>query len=312
MLRFVGGVCVVGVVFLVCFGVWGDWSSLVQPPEKQAVDPVDPVGLVEEAQVEVSKESRRISSGVRGAMTHRPAAGYLPPETSGDYAALTRFVDRRLPVRERVVHDMFQQIPRVTHPMDIDAVVMVLLDGEDDQNVRNEAINILAQSDFSDLAAVLIEISQDTDESDRFRSFAIQHLGDMYVDGDGAVVESTLRAALVGDSLPLRRESLNKLLEARDAQVFTQLPVFFADAEFKDVQDLVVYGLGLAGDTSVVSEIRALAALEAEDVEIRIAAIRALGTLNDRESFDILRGLRQVKNPRIQAASLWALEKLGK
>ncbi len=311
----------IGSVFVLCVGAlfWLSVSStddvLPSVADEGFQAPLSPKGSTISA-----KEARRIDKGLTGAMTHRPADGYQPPRTSGEHPALTRFVDRRLPAIQRVSHDMFTQIPFLRKGVDCDAVVAVLLDREDDQNVRNEAITLLSQSQFDALPDILLDIYADTRESERFRSFAIQHIGDMYIDQiadkkasfKSVDISKVLHAALTHESVAIRRESLNKLIEASDPSLDQKLPALFADPAQIDLLDLTVYGLAARGDASHLAGIRLLAASEESDAEVRLAAIRALGVLHDAQSSSLLVRLKKTENKRQYNACTWALLELGK
>jgi hypothetical protein len=90
--------------------------------------------------------------------------------------ALAEFVNKnsKLP---RVTADQTARLPAIRNPADIPAVVAVLLDTSDDDTVRHEAAELLRRSHYAGLTEALIKVLQNPAERERFRSWAVQHLG---------------------------------------------------------------------------------------------------------------------------------------
>ena len=248
----------------------------------------------------------------RSRVTKSNSLPYVAPHTST--AELAVFVDRNAPLDKRLVDDIASFLPNVSSSEDINAVISVLCDVEEHDGVRNEAANLLRRSRYDRLALVVSGVVIDGRNNDRFRGWAVQHLGTILLeDGVASEPEPGLSALQdgVSDRAPeVRREAILALCRLRDR--------FGIEAAVAEIN-----GKGDGDPMVLISAIRGCAEAEVfaslprirgfaqhADERVRVATIAVLGDLGDMDSRQLLEGARNAGTPRVQRAAQQSLAQL--
>lgn len=241
---------------------------------------------------------------------------YTPPPVTDP--RLTAFVDRQRPVEERLRADITSSLPAVTDETDVAAVIAVLTDTQDIDDVRNEAANLLRRSGSPQLASALIGIVNHPTEKERFRAFAIQHLGLLAQDAvdeeapHAAHLLKPLREALQDRHIAVRREALLALSHLNDplaVEVAGQW-LYDLDLETARVHDVAIRCLREQNQRVFLPMIRDYARHAPEPV--RIAALVTLSEWNDAESRDAFVAAAQADAIRLRRAGQAALDRLDR
>jgi hypothetical protein len=233
---------------------------------------------------------------------------YVPP--SAVDPAVAAFVDRRS--NDRVSGDITSRIPRIKNPKDMAAVISVMLNLDEDDAVRNEAANLLRRSDCADLTDALTKVLDNTEDNDRFRSFAVQHLWQNVTSGRSggrARVAARLREALADRSVAVKREALLALVRLGDSKgrETTERWLRAADADgLRDAAIRCAYDLGLREHIYSIRK-----HLKDENEVVRIAAIVALSQWGDRRSRPAFEEAAKSESVRLRRCGEAALKRLA-
>jgi len=211
---------------------------------------------------------------------------YSPPEVSSP--ELSKLVDRRLPFEERVHGTTTGSILGVKDERDLKALVQVLSDPEEDDTVRHEIAYLLIRSEFTGLEAELFRILENPAEKERFRGWAVQHLGKLLSSDPQVGVSSDLvewlRQLLTDRHIEVRREALLALAWHDDPKAMEAV-VEWLQAEGAEADSMRDMAIRCAHDKNLREHIPTIRpyARSTNDV-IRIAAIVALSQWGDEES----------------------------
>lgn len=226
--------------------------------------------------------------------------------------ALSNFVNRKSP-RVRVPPDMVALFPSVSDPIDQEAVANVLLDVFDDDSIRNEAAELLARSNYTRLLDRLEEVLNNPYESERFRGWAVQHIGTharSHSGPDNIRGVALLRSCLLDSALPVRREALLALVRMDD-------PVgiqYAADIVQSDdpanatIQDIALQCIGLVNKRAQLPHVRKL--IRSSNVDVQIAAINLLADWRDLESKSDIQNYVDSKSYILRTVAQRALERI--
>jgi len=236
-------------------------------------------------------------------------ADYAPPAVTSRFPHLAVFVDRACEAR-RVLPDLHVRIPAVEAATDVRAVVRVVMDAEDTDTVRHEAIQILRRSGYPRLLDVLVTVFARAEESPRFRFFLAQSFE--YHARDGAIREALAalnRAALAEDrDVEVRRQCLQNGWRAEDPEVLALLDEPLDDPAFDGMRDLAIRFKAQREGSDAAPAIRPY--LDG-DGPTRIAAIFVLGQLGDAAAKPALEKLAASEDARTARAAAAALGKMG-
>lgn len=253
-------------------------------------------------------------AGERGAaasqaVVERP---WLPAETR---PALRAFIDPQ--AAERLPRDFDYQVDRVTDADEVAAVVALLRNRSESDTMRHEAANLLRRSDYEGLEQVLIDCLQHPEETERFRSWAVQHLFMVFAErqADGPTAASALLAPLLDDPQPaVRREALLSLhrLDAPAGPDVVATAVAWLDDPA--TVDLALRVLRERDARDYLPQVRAVLVDETAAPPARIAAIVTVSDWGDYQSRDALARLAnlpdQPANVRLRRSAQMALERL--
>ncbi|MFW5882144.1 MAG: hypothetical protein ACOCVS_00770 [Planctomycetota bacterium] len=199
----------------------------------------------------------------------------------------------------------------IDQPQDIALIRRILRDPQEGDTIRNETANLLTRSEVPQLADDLIRVLEHPTERARFRSFAMQHLGVLWLQR-GAKPDDPIRARLIAGlddrHVPVRREALLPLTRGQDTIVPARIAAILGpdgDAAQWDLACRLVADLELADHLPAV---RAL--LTEADETIRCAALDAIARMGDTASRAEAERAAQDANPRIAAAGRRALSAL--
>lgn len=211
--------------------------------------------------------------------------------------------------------DLSERIPRVNSKEEIEAVVALLLDTQDGDTPRNEAINLLRRSGYPDLERDLIAVAKSKTERPRFRAFAVQHLGISLEQAEREpktprswsplYVRDLCAELLKNEPNEVQREALYALIRARDARASDVIAQGFSSPQWEGSRDLLIRGALELNMVSKISEIRPFA--YSEDVNVRVAALNALAQWKDEASRPAMEEALASKVARIKNAGEVAL-----
>ena len=200
----------------------------------------------------------------------------------------------------------------IKEPQDIALIRRILRDPKEGDTIRNEAANLLNRSEVASLADDLIAILAHPAEQARFRSFAAQHIGVLWLQ-TGAKTETNaykaLLAALDDRHVEVRREALLPLARGHDPLIPALVHRLLTDPKDSNQHDLccrIVADLGLTDELPVVRSL-----LSSPDEVIRIAALGAVAKMKDLVSHDVVSLAAKDGNARIAAAGQRALATLS-
>jgi hypothetical protein len=229
--------------------------------------------------------------------------------------ALMAFVSPQ--AENRLPTDLHYQIPEVTEPEDVNAVVAVLMNRDESDTIRHEAANLLHRSNYAELETVLIEALEHPEETERFRSWIVQHLFNAYENGaytSPSRAQQVLVPLLEYGQPAVRREALLGLhrLDANDGpDVVSKAGEWLADAE---TVDLALRILRERNATDYLPQIRQILADEQASQPARIAAIVTVSAWNDDVSKPALEQISQLpdqpSNFRLRRSAKMALERM--
>jgi len=300
----VAGAVLVGVVVVVWVAV--DRTPVVTPPDR-IPEPVvhhEPAAPVAPEEVTPVVETSAVPSSV--------GSPYVPPVVFSP--GLAALVDRSLPFDERVRGLTSGQVTEIKDGRDLEALAQLLGDPEEDDTVRHEIANLLFRSGYASLDACLLKVLENPAEKERFRSWAVQHVGNLLLDdkhpGDRRVLADRLRTLLTDRHLKVRREALLALARHDDAAVLEKVRDMLADTGpgADEMRDLAIR---LAQDKKM-RELIPLIRPHARSTNeiIRIAAIVALSQWGDAASRPAFEDAAASQRVRLQRAGTAALARL--
>jgi len=229
---------------------------------------------------------------------------------------LAALVDRSLPGEERVHGLASGEMTEVKDARDLETLAQLLGDPAEDDTVRHEIASLLLRSGYAPLDACLLKVLENPAEKERFRSWAVQHVGNLLLDdkhpGDRRVLADRLRTLLTDRHIKVRREALLVLARHDDSAVLEKVRDMLADTGpgADEVRDLAIR---LAQDKNMrelIPLIRPYA--HATNEIIRIAAIVALSQWSDEESRPAFEAAASSSGTRLQRAGTAALARLEK
>jgi HEAT repeat protein len=198
---------------------------------------------------------------------------------------------------------------------DLETLAQLLGDPEEDDTVRHEIANLLSRSNYALLEACLVKIVDNPAEKERFRSWAVQHLGTLLLDenasGDRRALTERLRILLSDRHRYVQREALLALSRLDDAAVPDQVRDMLSDPA-PDADPMRDFAIRIAYDYNrreLIPLIRPYAH-STNDI-IRIAAIVALSQWGDEESRPAFEEAASSPGIRLQRAGTAALARLA-
>jgi HEAT repeat protein len=203
-------------------------------------------------------------------------------------------------------------VQEVHAPQDVVLIRRILRDPGEGDTIRNEAANLLGRSQVPELVGDLEAVLAHPAEQERFRSFAMQHLG-VHWNGRGSpvgdAVQVRLRAGLDDRHVAVRREALLALARGQDALVPARVAALLSDPMATAEQDLAARVAAECKMQELLPALRPLLAAGCDAV-VRIAAMEAVARLGDTESLPALHAAEGDANPRVAAAAAQALAAL--
>jgi hypothetical protein len=291
--------CAIGTT--ICAAFWstkknrldGKWENGIQVTKSEVKAQEDPPQVY-------PTHARLVPESVR--LTNLELAKFLDPFGKG-----------------RCPADLTERIPSVNSKEEIVAVVALLLDTQDGDTPRNEAINLLRRSGYLDLERDLIEVARNKTERPRFRAFAIQHLGISLVQAEREpLAHRTWNPLYVCDLLSdflknepheVQREALYALIRAKDDRASYIIAQGLNSPQWEGSRDLLIRGALELNMDSKIAEIRPFA--YSEDVNVRVAALNALAQWKDEASRPAMEEALTSKVARIKNAGEVALFQLS-
>jgi hypothetical protein len=240
-----------------------------------------------------------------------PVSVYVPPKVSD--VRLARLVNRAISIDERIGTEISSTIPNVTNTHDQNILLAVVGDVQDNDAVRNEVINLLRRSNCTRLPNALIGVLENPAEQQRFRAFAVQHLGSMDLPNDAELrqrVTRKLQESLQDRHVDVRREALLALIRRRDSIATQAAVTWLTSGDSENVRDLAIRCVVDLDLREHVPTIRKY--LKDENEVVRIAAIVALSQWGDEESRPVFEQAAASNVVRLQRAGKAALERLDK
>ena len=241
-------------------------------------------------------------------------AAYAPPAVSDP--ALRKLVDRRLPMEERIPPNIMSLIPDVKDPRDVAVLAKLLADPAEPDTARNEFANILFRIGHAGLEDTLLEVLENPAEKARFRSWAVQHLGTLLIQGrlqgDPQQMILRMRGWLQDRHVEVRREALLVLTRQRDPMATdTALAWFKAKGpEADDNRDIAIRCVRELDLRDQLPLIRPF--VRSTNDTTRIAAIVTLSQWGDIESRPAIEEAATSSVIRVQHCAKAALARLDK
>jgi HEAT repeat protein len=219
---------------------------------------------------------------------------------------LASLVDRSLPFEERVRGLTSGQVTEVKDGRDLEALAQLLGDPEEDDTVRHEIASLLSRSGYAPLEARLFKIVENPAENERFRSWAIQHLGnslnDAHYPGDRLVLADRLRGLLTDRHRYVQRMAIQALVQHNDPAVLAKVRDMISDPapDADAMRDMAMRCALEKNWRETLPAIRAY--LRSTNESVRISAIWVLGKFGDEESRPGFIEAASSPRPRIQSA----------
>jgi len=234
----------------------------------------------------------------------------VPAVDAPVHVKLRAVADLELPAHERLKPLVDGGLPLVSEPQDVALVRRILRDPREGDTIRNEAANLLYRSEVSELADDLKAVLVHPLERERFRSFAAQHLGVIWLGGgaEDPALRDDLRRLLTDRHPAVRREALWPLAQGNDPLAVDTAVKLLSDPGAGGMHDLCCRIAALKGLEDLLPRIRELAA-EAEEVP-RSAALHALAALGGAAEKSLIARAVDDENPRVAAAARAALTAL--
>ena len=302
---FVAGVLLVVVVA-------GVFLAVKRPHASAPPDPA-PRPVVHQ-QPEVPAKVAEVSSAVStSAVSTSAVPAYVRPAvvTPG----LASLVDRSLPFEERVRGLTSGQVTEVKDGRDLEALAQLMGDPAEDDTVRHEIASLLSRSGYAPLEARLFKIVENPAENERFRSWAVQHLGnslnDTHYPEDRLVLADRLRGLLTDRHRYVQRMAIQALVQHNDPAVLTKVREMISDPapEADAMRDMAMRCALEKNWRETLPAIRAH--LRSTNESVRISAIWVLGKFGDEESRPGFDEAVSSPRPRLQSAGKLALASLN-
>lgn len=219
-------------------------------------------------------------------------------------------------VKEIVVSHNAEDIAKIIrlNEKEMDVYLATLIDLNRSDASRNEIVNLLRRSDCTKLEQKLIELLDNKDEKERFRSYIIQHLGvslknlqDNKIKDD---IQKILRKYMEGEVDSLKGEAYLALLEVKD-----EFALKFLKDTIKQGPDITFLKLSiryafLLGLTDQIIEVRKY--LKHENKVIQMTAIHYLGQWKDKTSEEKIKELLNSPDSQIKESAALAIELINK
>jgi HEAT repeat protein len=228
---------------------------------------------------------------------------------------LASLVDRSQPFEERVRGLTSGQVTEVKDGRDLEALAQLLGDPAEDDTVRHEIASLLSRSGYAPLEARLFKIVENPAEQERFRSWAVQHLGnslnDTHYPGDRLVLADRLRGLLTDRHRYVQRMAIQALVQHNDPAVLAKVREMISDPapEADAMRDMAMRCALEKNWRETVPAIRVH--LRSTNESVRISAIWVLGKFGDEESRPGFVEAASSPRPRIHSASKLALANLN-
>jgi HEAT repeat protein len=227
---------------------------------------------------------------------------------------LSNLVDRRLDFVERVRILSSGCLTEVKDPKDLATLATLLADPTEDEVVRHEIVNLLNRSGDPALETRLFQILDNPAEGQKFRAWAVQHLGGLLTTPGripvSADLRSRVRQLLTDRDLHVRREALLALSRANDPQTLAQIPGLLKDlAPGADgMRDLAIRIAQAQNLRDQIPQIRPY--LTATNDTLRVAALNTLGKWQDQESRPAIETALKEGSYRVKLCAQQALKDL--
>jgi hypothetical protein len=292
--------------------VAGIFIAVKRPRASTPPDPA-PRPIVHEQPAAPSKVAEVTSTVSTSAVSTFAVPAYVRPVvvTPG----LASLVDRSLPFEERVRGLTSGQVTEVKDGRDLEALAQLLGDPAEDDTVRHEIASLLSRSGYAQLEGRLFKIVENPAENERFRSWAIQHLGnslnDTHYPGDRLMLADRLRGLLTDRHRYVQRMAIQALVQHNDPAVLTKVREMISDPapEADAMRDMAMRCALEKNWRETLPAIRAH--LRSTNESVRISAIWVLGKFGDEESRPIFVEAASSPRPRIQSAGKLALANLN-
>lgn len=217
--------------------------------------------------------------------------------------------------KEIVVPANAEEIAKVIRlkPKEIEVYLIALTESTRGDSARNEIINLLRRSDCSKLGESLISILDSKNETDRFKSYLIQHLGVTFneTQDDKLKVKiiEILKKYKDGEVEVLRGEAFMALLEAKDAEAIKFLGVCLKSGNDVVFLKLSIRYAFLLNKSEYIETIRKY--LKHENKVIQLTAIYYLGQWKDKPSEEEIKAFTNSNDPQIKEAAQLALKMIS-
>lgn len=242
------------------------------------------------------------------------------PALDGLSPGVGAVVDHRRVMRERLSPLLSGEVAAAMSAADTRALRRVLADPSDDDTVRNEVANVLRNAGDPELTAILSAVLDQPQETARFRSFAVQHLGQHWAmlrrtrDASAHAVRDRLAVLLDDPQEPVRQEALLALTAGGDAAGVALARRVLErphDASLRALRHVAVH---LAGDCDwreYAPQLRTLALRDTDPV-VRLRSLHVLGRWHDVESRALFEAAAQSFDASLQLAGRQALAALAR
>ncbi len=237
----------------------------------------------------------------------------LPVVSAPVSPGLRATADISLPADVRLRPLVDGSVAEIQSGPDVTLIRRILLDVREGDTLRNEAANLLHRSGVPGLAADLRTVLANPAERERFRSFAAQHLGIVWLAGDGSddALRGALRGLLDDRHTAVRREALLALSRGGEAAVGAQIEAILeTPAGDDDMRDLACRIAADRGRDDLLPAIRPLAGDAMTDPVVRAAALRSLVALGDPAAAGLCREAASSGDRQVAAAAAACLRVL--
>ena len=235
-----------------------------------------------------------------------------PPQLQTGNQTLLRFVNRHADaVAPRLGADFLVLVPRIETASEVSAVAYVMEDWNEDDAIRNEAMNLLRRSQYEPFETRVLALLERPYEQERIRAFFVQHLGlslSQATDDLRLRLRDRLVEAAHDRHLAVRREAIAALAEIRDPFVSTALEQGPEAPAWDDMHDLAIYLCHRLDLKHHVASIRALASTDNQ--QVRVAALYVLGQWRDQNSRALMTAAAASPILQLRRAGEMALRRL--
>ncbi len=241
-----------------------------------------------------------------------PEPPYVAPAVATP--AMSNVVDRSKDFDERVHGLTSGKVLEVKDPQDLETLAKQLSDPKEDEVVRHEIVNLLVRSNYPELEPTLFKILENPAEEQKFRAWAVQHIGGLLTHPGAIPVSPDLlnrvRNILSDKDLPVRREALLALSRANDPQTLEAVTGMLKSqaAEFDGMRDLAIRIAQTKNLRDQIPLIRPY--LTSTNDILRIAAIDTLGKWQDQESRPAIEAAQKEGSYRVKLCAAAALKNL--